>query len=214
MDSMDAAGLKWHIYAPGKRNAGYGWAICPTFYECLGSSQAKKIRQPHDFARDAANGNLASLSIVIPYFNDSQHPGFSLIRGDNWIAKNIAAIMRGPDWSSTAIFVTYDDCGCFYDPANPPPGEGIREPMLIVSPWAKPRFVDHTIASHASMLAFTEHLFGLAPMNQEDANAYDYASAFDFSQAPLPPIPLPQHRVPPSSIRYIAAHPPDTDDPT
>jgi phospholipase C len=180
----------------------------------MGSDQAKKVRQPHDFARDAAQGKLANLSIVIPYFNDSQHPGYSLMRGDNWIAKNVNAVMNGPDWDSTAIFLTWDDCGCFYDPLDPPRGEGIREPMILISPYAKPGYVDHTTASHASMLAFTEHLFGLPPLNAEDASAYDYVDAFDFSQKPLAPKLLPLHRVPLSSIRYIAQHPPDPDDPT
>jgi phospholipase C len=214
MDSLDAAGRSWHIYAPGKKNSGYGWAICPTFYECLGGPQARKIRHPHDFARDAAAGNLPNLSVVIPYFNDSQHPGYSLIRGDNWIAENVAAVMNGPDWDSTAIFITYDDCGCFYDPVAPPNGEGIREPMIIVSPYSRAGFVDHTTANHASLLAFTEHLFGLAPLNAEDANAYDFADAFNFAQRPLARIPLPLHTVPRSSVLYIAQHPPDQNDPT
>jgi phospholipase C len=86
--------------------------------------------------------------------------------------------------------------------------------MLIVSPYAKPRFVDHTTALHASMLAFTEHLFGLPPLSAEDGNAYDYANAFNFAQVPLPGIALPQHEVPRSSIEYIAKHPPPEDDPT
>ena len=214
MDRLESAGRTWHIYAPPRGRPAYGWAICPTFYECLGGPQAKKVRQPSDFARDASRGTLPNLSIVIPSFKDSQHPGFSLIRGDNWIAKNVSAVMNGPDWDSTAIFITYDDCGCFYDPARPPLGAGIREPMVIVSPYAKPRFVDHETATHVSLLAFTEHLFGLPPLNAEDATAYDYAGAFDFAHTPLPSIPLPQHLVPLSSVRYIAAHPPDPEDPT
>jgi phospholipase C len=214
MDSMDAAGLPWHIYAPGKRAAGYGWAICPTFYECLGGPQADRVRGPRDFAGDAARGKLAALSIVIPFYNDSQHNGQSLVRGDNWIAQNVAAVMNGPDWNSTAIFITYDDCGCFYDPVTPPDGAGVRVPMVIVSPYARARFVDHSTALGASMLAFTEHLFGLPPLSKEDANAYDYANAFNFQQRPLGPIPLPQHTVPRSSLVYMAHHPPDPDDPT
>jgi phospholipase C len=215
MDSMETAGLSWHIYAPGKRAGGYGWAICPTFYECLGSSQRQQVRTPHDFPRDALKGKLANLSIVIPYYADSQHPAFSLMKGDNWIAKSVEAVMQGPDWDSTVIFITYDDCGCFYDPVNPPPGQGIREPMLIISPWARSRFVDHTPASHASMLTFTEHVFGLPPLTGQDASAYDFAGAFDFLQQPLAPVPLPQHRVPAWSLRQIQQHPPDAEnDPT
>jgi phospholipase C len=214
MDGLEAAGRSWHIYAPPSDRPGYGWAICPTFYECLGGPQAKKVRLPSDFARDAARGRLPNLSIVIPSFKDSQHPGFSLVRGDNWIARNVSAVMNGPDWTSTAIFITYDDCGCFYDPARPPMGAGIREPMVIVSPYARARFVDHRTALGASILAFTEHLFGLQPLSSQDANAYDYADAFDFQQAPLGPIPLPQHTVPRSSVVSMSHHPPDPRDPT
>jgi phospholipase C len=214
MTRMDAAGLPWHIYAPGRNAFGYGWAICPTFYECLGGPQAHRVRGPYDFAGDAAEGKLSALSIVIPYYRDSQHNGRSLIQGDDWIAQNVAAVMNGPDWDSTAIFITYDDCGCFYDPVLPPDGAGIRVPMVIVSPYARARFVDHTTALGASMLAFTEHLFGLQPLSTEDANAYDYANAFNFQQTPLGPIPLPQHTVPWSSVVYMAHHPPDPEDPT
>jgi phospholipase C len=216
MDTMDAAGLPWHIYAPGKHGGGgYGWAICPTFYECLGGPQHKRVRQPPDFADDARAGKLAALSIVIPYPSMSQHNGHSLMAGDDWIAKNVDAVMNGPDWSSTAIFVTYDDCGCLYDPVPPPAADGIRVPMVIVSPYARPRFVDHTTATLASMLAFVEQTFGLPALpGGSDGGAYAYAKAFNLAQAPLPPVPLPMHAVPRSSIRYIATHPPDPDDPT
>jgi phospholipase C len=137
------------------------------------------------------------------------------MQGDNWIAKNVNAVMQGPDWNSTAIFITYDDCGCFYDPVPPPGGDGVRVPMVIVSPYARPHFVDHKTATLASILAFTEHQFGLAPLpGGADGQAYDYVKAFNFSQPPLAPVPLPLHTVPRSSIAYIAAHPPDPDDPT
>ena len=216
MDTLEAAGRSWHIYAPPRHgDFGYGWAICPTFYECLGSNQRDRMRLPTDFARAARKGKLPSLSIVIPYPPDSQHNSRSLMQGDNWIATNVDAVMQGPDWDSTAIFITYDDCGCLYDEVPPPDGNGIRVPMVIVSPYARPRFVDHNAATLASILAFTEHQFGLPPLpGGEDGSAYDYEQAFSFAQRPLPPVPLPLHTVPRSSLDYIAAHPPDPDDPT
>jgi hypothetical protein len=70
------------------------------------------------------------------------------------------------------------------------------------------------VASTASLLAFTEHTFGLAPLGTTDAAAYDYSGAFDFSQPPNPPIPLTRSTIPPSSLRYMAAHPVDQTDPT
>ena len=86
---------------------------------------------------------------------------------------------------------------------------GIRLPMVIVSPYAKPGFVDSNDASFASILAFTEHLYGLEPLNKVDGNAYDYFKSFDFSQQPLPPISLQQHPVLSSSIQYMERHPPN-----
>jgi phospholipase C len=137
------------------------------------------------------------------------------MKGDNWMAGIVGAVMGNPDvWNSTAILITYDDCGCFYDEVRPPGTFGIRTPMVIVSPWAKTRYVDHKDASFDSILAFTEHVFRLPPLTKGDATAYDYARAFDFTAPPRPAIPLPQHRVPPSSVRYLAEHPPDPDDPT
>jgi phospholipase C len=216
MDSLDAAGLSWHIYAPGKHGGGgYGWGICPTFYECRGSSQHRQVRSSGDFAPDARAGNLAAVSVVIPYPSMSQHNGHSLMAGDDWIARNIDAVMRGPDWSSTAIFLTYDDCGCYYDPVLPPSGDGIRVPMVIISPYARPQFVDHKVATLVSILTFIEHTFGIPPLpGGLEGGAYDFGGAFNFAQEPLPGIPLPQHGVPQTSLDHIAAHPPDPDDPT
>ena len=217
MDRLDSSGRTWKLYAPTlvDKAQGYGRAICPTFYECLGSSQAKNFVRWNTFIPDAEAGKLPNFSIVVPTEVNSQHNWDSLMVGDNWIASLVNAVMSNPtEWQSTAIFITYDDCGCFYDHVVPPKGMGIRLPMVIVSPYAKPHFVDSNDASFASILAFTEHLYGLKALNKVDGNAYDYFNSFDFSQRPLPPIPLPQHRVPPSSIRHMKLHPPDPNDAT
>jgi phospholipase C len=134
--------------------------------------------------------------------------------GDNWIGQAVSAIENGPDWRSTAIFITYDDCGCFYDHVAPPAGRGIRVPMVIVSPYARAGFTDSTTATFSGMLAYIEHTFGLAALASADAAAYDFRNAFDYSQSPLPPIPLGRTPVPRAELRRIAAHPPDVDDPT
>jgi phospholipase C len=212
---MDEAGLSWHIYAPGPSGAqplAYGWAICPTFAECLNGPQAQNMEEPAQVVADAQNGTLPNLSIVIPQGPDSQHNGWSMLRGDNWIGNVVNAVMQGPDWSSTAIFITYDDCGCFYDEVPPPDGLGIRVPMVIVSPYARPGYTDPTVASYASLLSFTEHVFGLQPLASSDATAYDYLGAFDFTQRPRDPVRLTHHPVPLAERLWLKAHPPEDDD--
>jgi len=221
MDRLDGAGLTWKIYAshnppgqPLKLATPYGWAICPTFAECLYGAQAANMVDTGQILTDAATG-LPTLSIVLPDQKRSQHNSDSMIKGDNWIGQVVKAIQSGPSWSTTAIFVTWDDCGCFYDHVPPPPGLGVRVPMVIVSPYAIPGFTDSTVASFASLLAFTEHTFGLEPLSNDDATAYDYSGSFNYDQPPrLAPVHLASQPVPAASLRYIRAHPPDEDDPT
>jgi phospholipase C len=129
-----------------------------------------------------------------------------MIKGDNWIGQIVAAIENGPQWNSTAIFITYDDCGCFYDHVPPPAGLGIRLPMVIVSPYAKPGFTDHGVASTASMLAFAEHVLGLTALNARDAGAYDYMGSFDIPPPATPAVQMTQTPVPPDSQQYMDTH--------
>jgi phospholipase C len=209
MDRLEAASLPWRIYTP----AG-SFSICPTFAECLYGPQANEVKYTNRVLTDAAAGNLPSLAIVIPCCGNSQHNGYSMLQGDNWIGQVVSAIMNGPEWGSTAIFVTYDDCGCFYDHVAPPGALGIRVPMVIVSPYARPGFTDSTDASFASLLAFTEHTFDLPPLAAADAAAYDYSASVDFTQRPLPAIALSRHELPSGTERRLKEHPPDPDDPT
>ena len=218
MDRLDSAKLAWKLYAgsdklptsqqgSGFPENGYQWAICPTFADCLYTNQAKNLALASQVIDDATNGTLPAVSIVTPTNAKSQHNFYSMKMGDNWIGQVVQAIESGPQWSSTAIFITYDDCGCFYDHVPPPAGLGIRVPMVIVSPYAKAQFTDSTVASFASMLAFSEHVFALTPLTSADANAYDYSGAFNFSQRPLPPVRMVHSSVPPWELRWIQRHP-------
>jgi len=100
--------------------------------------------------------------------------------------------MQGPAWNSTAIFITYDDFGGFYDHAAPPQvdqfGLGPRVPLLIISPFAKISYVSHTVYEHSSILKFVETRYGLAPLTARDAGASDMLDSFDFNQTPQPPL--------------------------
>jgi phospholipase C len=214
MDRLDAAGRSWTLYTG---NGGYNWAICPTFADCLLTGQHNHVANPTKVISDAGTGVLPAFSLVLPEGpngNTSQHNATSMIAGDNWIGQVLTALERGPEWSSTAVFMTYDDCGCFYDHVAPPAGLGIRVPMVIVSPFAKKGFTDTSTASFASMLAFTEHVYGLAPLASADAFAYDYANSFDWKQTPQVAGRLTNHPVPVASPAEVAANPVVLTDPT
>jgi phospholipase C len=220
MDRLDAAGLTWKVYAgdgPEHKyswKAGYYWQVCATFYECQGGSQSANWVPAGQVIADATAGTLPSVSLVTPNLLASQHNDTSMAAGDDWIGQVVGALETGPEWSSTAVFVTWDDCGCFYDHVTPPAGEGIRVPMLIVSPYARTGFTDSSPASFDSVLAYVEHTFGLPPLAAGDAAAYDYANAFDYGGAPRPGVPMVRERVPSWERAYISRHPPDPDDPT
>ena len=190
MDELDSAGLSWHIYAAPRSTAtpttpmGYGWAICPSFADCLDTPQALDVSDSNNAVTDLASQSLPAVTFVMPRAGKSEHNGYSVTAGDNWLGSLVGAVQSNPDYASTAIFVTYDDCGCFYDEVPPPPGLGPRVPMVIVSPYARQAFIDPTPASFSSILAFIEHDFGLPALAASDATAYDYAGAFDYSQVP------------------------------
>jgi phospholipase C len=206
MDRLDSAALPWRLYTSGVSTPGgpgsggqYSWAVCPSFAECLDTGQRSDMVPVSNFVTDAKNGTLPSFSIVLPQGTGtgptSQHNGTSMAVGDNWIGQVASALEQGPEWGSTALFITYDDCGCFYDQVAPGVNadgtpQGIRVPMVIVSPYARAGYTDSNPASFASILAFTEQTFGLPALSLNDAGAYAFSNSFDYSQAPLPGIPV------------------------
>ena len=207
MDRLDAAGLTWKLYTVSRGQPGYGWAICPTFADCLYTPQRYRQVVNTNFFNKAANGTLPNFSVLIPNPLDSQHNGDSMAQVDDWIGRAVEAVESGPDWSSTAIFITWDDCGCFFDHVAPPSGFGVRVPMIIVSPYARPGFTDSNAASFYSLLAFTEHTFGLPPLNTGDADAYDYSQSFNYSQRPRQPVTMRRESISAAERAYIATHP-------
>lgn len=154
-------------------------------------------RTPAQFIVDAENGNLPSISFLTSSLtkpSDSQHNGDSMLIGDNALQREVSAVMRGPNWGSTAIFITWDDCGCQYDPVAPN-----RVPMIIVSPYAKAGYTDSRKTNFAGVVRFIEESFGLPSMNRHDRRKYDYRRSFNFSQQPLAGIAMKSTHVPRAS---------------
>jgi outer membrane protein assembly factor BamB len=220
MDRYDAAGLSWRVYeSRALWSNGDVWSMCPTFAECLYGPQAGDVRPADTLLSDARAGTLPNIAYSLPFpghgrkQGTSQHNGTSMATGDNQIGRSLKALMTGPEWRSTVVFITYDDCGCFYDHV-PARGGGIRVPMVIVSPFVKRGFTDHNDAVIASILSFTEHLFHLNPLAKKDSEGYDYIKSFNFKQISLAPVAMTRTEIPLRERRYLLRHPESADDPT
>jgi phospholipase C len=184
--------LSWKYYSPGPGQSGYIWSAFNAIYHVRFTELwAEHVVPTSDFVTDAQNGTLPAMSWVVMNSGVSEHPPASVCRGENWTVDQINAVMQGPDWDSTAIFLTWDDFGGFYDHEPPPQvdnfGFGPRVPLLIISPWVKPGYIEHQVLEFSSVLKFVEKRFRLAPLTLRDLQANNLTTAFDFNQTPLPP---------------------------
>jgi phospholipase C len=227
LDRLDTAGLTWRLYAGAGQptdKSGWAWAICPSFAECMYSSQRNNLVPNSSFASDAASGNLPAFSIVTPANEQSEHNGFSMSQGDNFLGQLVSQVQSGSDWASTAIFITYDDCGCFYDHVDPlqySPQWGVRIPTMIVSPFAKAGYTDSNPTTFAGILHYVEETFQLPALGSTDATAYDYQSSFCYqpstqgcTPAGLAPLRFADQYVPPPTRAQLAGENAASDDDT
>lgn len=156
-----------------------------------------------DFLSDAANGTLPNISWIIPPYADSDHPGQSLVNGEAWTASVIDAVEASPDWNSTAIFLTWDEYGGWYDHVAPTVinklNYGFRVPLLVISPYTPEDRIVHENGTFDSILHFIELRFGLGCLGSLDCNATNLSGFFDFTQSPRAPMTFP---VVPADARY------------
>jgi phospholipase C len=199
--ALQRAGLSWGNYG------GYAFAYVA---ELLGNGSTYTRDA---FAQAAAAGKLPNVCWL---YGDgkpdlSEHPTQNVTVGSQWTAQQVAAIVAGGLWPSTAIFITWDDWGGWFDHVTPPVKEtwqhthaqrpadafpefdgqpfrfGSRVPCLVLSPYARAGYISHQENSHVSLLKFCESNFGLAPLNQRDAASNGMSDCFDFSQPARPP---------------------------
>ena len=191
------------------------WNPLPGFETVHRDGQLQNVQPSSSYFRDAAVGNLPAVSWVVPNQRNSEHPPASIRAGQAWVTRVVNAAMAGPDWNSTAIFLSWDDWGGFYDHVVPPienaQGYGLRVPGIVISPYAKSGFVDHHLLSTDSYLKFIEDDFlagariDPATDGRPDGRSFLAENApglgnliedFNFSQPPRPPLFL-QRRPPP-----------------
>jgi len=213
---MDQYGVSWRIYQSQSLN--YGASL----FSYVLLHQSGHVFPVSQYYADAAAGTLPQVSFVDPDLftlgsptQNDEHPDANVQEGQKFEASVTNALIASPEWSSSAMFLTYDENGGFYDhvvppaapiPDNIPPATsssdfqaaydqyGYRVPFLVISPWAKPHYVSHTVGDHTSILHFIEWRFGMPSLTNRDAKANLLLDEFDFSSPHLltpPALPTP-----------------------
>ncbi len=169
------------------------WNPLPAFPAVMNDpAQKSRLVDTAQFYTDALSGTLPQVSWIIPSDRVSEHPPSGVREGMLYVTGLVNAVMQGPDWDSTAIFIAWDDWGGFYDHVPPPQvdayGLGIRVPSIVISPYAKQNYIDHHTYSFESWLKLIEERFGIHPMLDRDSKALDMLDSFDFDQQPRQPV--------------------------
>ncbi len=190
------------------------WNPLPWFDTVRDDHQLGNIQDVSSFYAAAREGRLPAVSWVVPSAAVSEHPPAPVSFGQSYVTSLVNAVMRSPEWNSSAIFLSWDDWGGFYDHVVPPTvdenGYGLRVPGIVISPYAKHGYVDHQVLSFDAYDKFIEDDFlggqridprsdgrpDPRPDVREDVKILgNLLSDFDFSQAPRPPVILPVHPV-------------------
>ena len=200
--------------APVKQGAGTPsiWNPLPAFTDVKATHQLGHVRNLAAFYRAAKRGTLPAVSWIAPTQGNSDHPPANIATGQAYVTNLINTIMRSPDWKSTAIFLTWDDWGGFYDHVVPPrvdgQGYGLRVPALVISPYAKHGYIDHQVLSFDAYNKFIEddflHGARLNPstdgrpdprpdVRENVAILGNLITDFNFNQKPRRPVLLPQY---------------------
>jgi phospholipase C len=203
--------------------SGTVWNVLPLFSYF---QQHFQILDTHDLGTQSflgalSNGTLPAVSWITPGGwhpsgmpsacagqDVSEHPPARQDCGMDYVTGLVNAVMKSKYWQDTAIVVTWDDYGGFYDHVAPPVvdsyGEGFRVPTLIISPWAKHGYVDHTVYEFGSMLKLAETVFHVPSLNTRDSSSNDMLNAFDFGQTPQPALVEPANFVAGMSVQPMS----------
>ena len=199
-DRLSDAGVSWAWYAEGWNDAVAGHPA-PTFtphqqpfiyftrHAPGTKARAEHLKDEKDLWQALRDGTLPAVAWYKPLDVDSDNAGEgSMLVAENRIVRMLDAVKASKVWPRTAIVISWDDYGGFFDHVSPPVidrwGPSNRVPTIIVSPWAKPSHVDSTQYETVSILRFIEWRWGLQPLASRDANAANLLPAFDFTAAP------------------------------
>ena len=188
-DQMQSQGVTWRYYA----FSGLLGSPLPMDFSKLRADpyMTANVVSMSRLSADIASGNLPNVTYIDPEgdLSVSEHPPGDVTVGEAWSQGVIQAIQSGPEWGSTAILLTWDENGGFYDHVPPPQvdgmGYGFRVPMILISPYARRGFIDHTVMDHTSILRFISDNWGLPYLTLREARAGNLTGAFNFTGLPV-----------------------------
>lgn len=190
-DLLDTAHVTWKYYAPSSADSFFIISAYQAIRHIrFGADWGANVISPEtQILSDIAKGNLAQVTWVVPSWANSDHPGADR-SGPDWVASITNAIGESSYWNSTAVIVTWDDWGGFYDHVSPPQidsmGLGFRVPLIVVSPYAKKNYVSHKTHEMGSILRLIEEIFNLPSLGTRDAVSDNLSDCFNLSQTPTP----------------------------
>jgi phospholipase C len=199
-EQLSDAGVDWAYYSAVPGQVGYFWnaynGIANVFHTDLWQRHMRPIDR---LIQDIEAGRLPAVTWATPQFQLSDHPPFSTGHAHNWVSQIVNAVMRSDQWGHTAIFLTWDEWGGFYDPVIPPAvdpvGLGIRVPLLTISPYTVRGVIDTEPGEFSSPLRFISDNWGLPYLTDRIANTHGFEHVFDFRADPRPPV-LGEHEAP------------------
>ncbi len=203
-DRLQAAGISWkfyvqnydptinyrHLQGVGSRGSQVIWVPLLNMDRFIDNpTLSSHIVDLKQYYVDLQKGTLPAVSYIVPS-GGSEHPPQYPGKGQRFIKSLLQELMRSNYWDSSAFLLAYDDWGGWYDHVVPPKvdvnGYGLRVVSLLISPYAREAYIDHTQLDFTSVLKFIEVNWEVPPLSTRDANANDMMSAFDFTQAPRP----------------------------
>jgi phospholipase C len=213
-DLLDSASLSWRYYQH-QYGTGLWHAFDAIQHVRYGKDYANVIAPSQTILTDISSGQLPALSWVMPAAEAySDHPGSRSTKGPSWVAAVVNAVGQSQYWNTTAIFVTWDDWGGWYDHVPPKMYDhfelGFRVPLIIISPFARTGFVSHRRHEFGSILRFSETVFALGSLNATDKRSDDLMDSFDFTKPPRTFVPI---QAPPFNPSSDTTSGPDIEDP-
>lgn len=181
-DQLTQKGVSWAVYVEALGDCAHSNAEHNPF-QYFTSTHDQNVRDYTQFATDVDSSTLPSVTFVIPNNANDMHPGFGPITGGPaFIDTLVKKLQASNSWSSTAVIVTWDTGGGWYDHVPPPAvdtqGLGSRVPLLVISPLAKKGYVSHTQMDHVSILRFIQNNWGLPPLNPRNSQSSDLSDLF------------------------------------